>query len=278
MIRLAALLCCIGLICAEAPFNHNVHNERVVGGSEAEPHSWKYQVSLQANLYNDGYWYHICGGSILDSIHIMTAAHCIGNMDPSAYRVALGEHDIYEYGGTELFIGVREIIIHPKWDGELGNGNDIAIMRLDDGLYDNGYIEFAPLPYEGETLPDGFTCYISGWGLLYTGGPVPAKLQEAAINVVAHETCSRGDWWGSIALKSMVCAGGDGITSGCQGDSGGPLSCKVKGDDVFRVHGVVSYGPSGNCNQVKAPTVFTRVSYFIDWIYSTVMEGHAERG
>ena len=46
--------------------------------------------------------------------------------------------------------------------------NDIAILRLDDGLYGNGYIEFAPLPYPGETLPNKFTCYITGWGLLYS--------------------------------------------------------------------------------------------------------------
>lgn len=51
-----------------------------------------------------------------------------------------------------------------------------------------------------------------------------------------------------------------------QGDSGGPLSCLV--DGVWRIHGVVSYGPSGRCNQYKLPTVFTRVSYFIDFIYS----------
>ena len=51
-----------------------------------------------------------------------------------------------------------------------------------------------------------------------------------------------------------------------QGDSGGPLSCFT--DGAWRVHGVVSYGPSGWCNQVTKPTVFTRVSSFIDWINS----------
>ena len=51
-----------------------------------------------------------------------------------------------------------------------------------------------------------------------------------------------------------------------QGDSGGPLNCFS--DGAWRVHGVVSYGPSGACNQVSKPTVFTRVSSFIEWIYS----------
>ncbi|KAI4806618.1 hypothetical protein KUCAC02_017436 [Chaenocephalus aceratus] len=66
----------------------------------------------------------------------------------------------------------------------------------------------------------------------------------------------------------MVCAGGDGVVSGCQGDSGGPLSCYI--DGAWKVHGVVSYGPIGMCNQETKPTVFTRVSSFQDWIYSVI--------
>ncbi|XP_010766171.1 chymotrypsin-like elastase family member 2A, partial [Notothenia coriiceps] len=73
------------------------------------------------------------------------------------------------------------------------------------------------------------------------GGSVPNILQVAPILVVEHSMCSRPYWWGSIALKTMVCAGGDGVISGCQGDSGGPLSCYTGG--AWRVHGVVSYGP-----------------------------------
>lgn len=47
-------------------------------------------------------------------------------------------------------------------------------------------------------------------------GSIPAILQVAPINVVEHEVCSGPNWWGSNALKTMVCAGGDGIISGCQ--------------------------------------------------------------
>lgn len=47
-------------------------------------------------------------------------------------------------------------------------------------------------------------------------GNTPAILQEAAISVVEHAVCSTPQWWGSIALETMVCAGGDGIISGCQ--------------------------------------------------------------
>uniref|UniRef100_A0A673CMM7 Peptidase S1 domain-containing protein n=1 Tax=Sphaeramia orbicularis TaxID=375764 RepID=A0A673CMM7_9TELE len=259
-------ICAQGLICAETPFNHDVHNERVIGGYDAVPNQWKWQVSLQFDSYSDGLFYHICGGTIIDSFHILTAAHCILSMDAHLYRAVVGEHNLYEYDGSEEFLPVERIVVHPGWNGDLAKGNDIAILRLASPVYDNGYVAIANLPYPDQTLPHGFTCYITGWGLMDFGGSIPAILQESPINVVEHSVCSQPEWWGSIALKTMVCAGGDGIISGCQGDSGGPLNCFT--DGAWRVHGVVSYGPSGRCNQVKKPTVFTRVSSFQDWMYS----------
>ncbi|XP_030254885.1 elastase-1 [Sparus aurata] len=268
MIGLVAFLSLVGLICAEKPFNHNVHNERVIGGSNAPPNKWKWQISLQQDAYNDGSYYHICGGTIIDPFNVMTAAHCILSMDARTYRVVAGEYNLYEYDGSEQFIGVDRITVHPGWTGDLGNGNDIAIMRLSQPVYDNGYVAIAEFPYAGETMPNGFTCYITGWGLIDFYGTVPAILQEAAIPVVGHSVCSSPNWWGSLAKETMVCAGGDGVISGCQGDSGGPLNCYT--DGAWRVHGVVSYGPAGMCNQVTKPTVFTKVSAFQDWILSVL--------
>lgn len=95
-----------GLIGAKPSPTYNVDNERVVGGQNAEPNKWKWQasncfpcsarnilkkieltssgifwvifplqISLQLGSY--GYFAHICGGTIIDGFHIMTAAHCI---------------------------------------------------------------------------------------------------------------------------------------------------------------------------------------------------------
>ncbi|XP_059183120.1 elastase-1-like [Centropristis striata] len=268
MIWFVAFLSCIGLICAETPFNLNVHNDRVIGGHDAEPHAWKWQASLQQDSYGDGYFYHICGGTLIDAFHIMTAAHCILSMDANSYRVVLGEHNLYEYEGSEQIHRVARISVHPGWNGDLGKGNDIAVLRLADSAYDNGYVALANLPSPGEMLPHDYTCYITGWGLTDYIGSAVDILQVAPIRIVEHSVCSRPEWWGSIALRTMVCAGGDGVISGCQGDSGGPLNCFTDGS--WRVHGVVSYGPSGMCNQVTKPTVFTRVSSFNSWLSSVM--------
>ena len=43
---------------------------RIVGGEDAIPHSWPWQVSVQ------GYGSHYCGGSIIAPKWVVTAAHC----------------------------------------------------------------------------------------------------------------------------------------------------------------------------------------------------------
>lgn len=50
-----------------------------------------------------------------------------------------------------------------------------------------------------------------------------------------------------------------------QGDSGGPLNCQ-NADGSWDVHGVVSFGSSMGCNYYKKPSVFTRVSAYMNWI------------
>ncbi|KAG2458476.1 CAC3 Proproteinase, partial [Polypterus senegalus] len=193
----------------------------------------------------------------------MTAGHCISAS--RTYRVVLEEYDLSVTENNEQIISVAKIVVHPLWNSNcVACGNDIALIKLSRSATLNDKVMVACLPEEDASLPDNYPCYISGWGRLYTNGPLPAKLQQALLPVVSYERCSQRDWWSSSVKKTMVCAGGD-IKSGCNGDSGGPLICKHS-DDLWYVHGVTSFVSSLGCNTVKKPTVFTRVSSFIPWI------------
>lgn len=47
---------------------------RIVGGTEAEPHSWPWIVSL---THRRREWRHQCGGSVISHRWVITAAHCM---------------------------------------------------------------------------------------------------------------------------------------------------------------------------------------------------------
>ncbi|XP_037355573.1 chymotrypsin-like elastase family member 2A [Talpa occidentalis] len=239
---------------------------RVVGGENVRPNSWPWQVSLQYN--NNGQWRHTCGGSLVATNWVMTAAHCISSS--RTYRVVLGRHSLSSNEAGSQAISVSKLVVHEKWNPSLlSQGNDIAMLKLASPVALSDKIQLACLPAAGSILPNNFACYVTGWGRLQTNGASPDILQQGKLLVVDYATCSSPGWWGSTVKTNMVCAGGDGVISSCNGDSGGPLNCQ-SANGKWEVHGVVSFGSSLGCNYYHKPSVFTRVSDYISWINSVV--------
>ncbi|KAM5132231.1 chymotrypsin-C-like [Mantella aurantiaca] len=234
---------------------------RVVNGEDARANSWPWQISLQYQG-TSGAWGHTCGGTLINENWVLTAAHCISSR---VYRVYLGKHSLEtaEEDGS-IAISPEKIIVHENWSSFLIL-NDIALIKLSQPAPLSDSIQPACLPSNGALLANDSPSFVTGWGRLYTNGPIADNLQQALLPVVDYATCSKSDWWGWQVRNTMVCAGGDGIVSACNGDSGGPLN--VQGaNGSWEVHGVVSFGSGVSCNYEKKPTVFTRVSAYIDWI------------
>nr|XP_031319975.1 chymotrypsin-C isoform X1 [Camelus dromedarius] len=235
---------------------------RVVGGDSAIPHSWPWQISLQ--YLSSGTWKHTCGGTLISPSHVLTAAHCISNT--LTYRVGLGKNNLeVEDEEGSVYVDVDTIYVHENWNSFLIR-NDIALIKLAESVELSDTIQVACLPEEGSLLPQDYPCYVTGWGRLWTNGPIADELQQGLQPIVDHDTCSQRDWWGSTVRDTMVCAGGDGVISACNGDSGGPLNCQAESSSIWEVRGIVSFGSGLSCNTLKKPTVFTRVSAYIDWI------------
>ncbi|XP_027626419.1 chymotrypsin-like elastase family member 2A [Tupaia chinensis] len=242
------------------------HLSRVVGGEDASPNSWPWQVSLQYS--SSGTWRHTCGGSLVANNWVLTAAHCISSS--RTYRVLLGRHSLSTDESGSLAVQVSKLVVHEDWNSsQLSKGNDIALLKLAEPVTLTDKIQLACLPPAGTILPNNYPCYVTGWGRLQTNGALPDILQEGQLLVVDYATCSSPGWWGSSVKTNMVCAGGDGVISSCNGDSGGPLNCQAA-NGQWEVHGVVSFGSSLGCNYYHKPSVFTRVSNYIDWINSVI--------
>ena len=59
---------------------------RIVGGEDAQAHSWPWQLSLRIGSS------HTCGASLLNQNWALTAAHCVyRSSDPSRYTLLLGK-------------------------------------------------------------------------------------------------------------------------------------------------------------------------------------------
>ncbi|NXE96824.1 CTRC protein, partial [Menura novaehollandiae] len=219
------------------------------------------QISLQYSRF--GSWHHTCGGTLIALQWVLMAAHCISNS--IMYRVVLGKQDLLtDDEPGSVAVGMEKTIVHEKWNS-LVILNNIALVKLAEEVEESETIWAAYLPDTDKILPNNYPCYVTGWGRIRTNGPLADILQQALLPAVDYETCSKWDWWGSLVNTTMVCASGDGIISGCNGDSGGPLNCQCD-DGIWEVDGIVSFGSSLSCNMIKKPTVFTRVSAYIDWI------------
>ena len=64
-----------------------------MGGANAKHGSWPWQVELLVVQKDETTYAHRCGGTLIDSQWVVTAAHCVFMYPyPSHYKVVLGEY------------------------------------------------------------------------------------------------------------------------------------------------------------------------------------------
>ncbi|XP_076450270.1 uncharacterized protein LOC143286546 [Babylonia areolata] len=230
---------------------------KIVGGTVLSPNERPYLVMVQAVAY--GKKYAVCGGTIIDERHVLSAAHCFRG-PASQYGITAGQHHKTVTEASEQFRSVQKIISHPSYDA-IRLLNDIAVLKLASPLDLSGPA-VSPIDLnDNVTCPEiQSTCSVAGWGRVQEGGltsDVPLKVD---LPVLPQSTCSAV--YGGKYGDDQICTGGEEGKGGCQGDSGGPLVCECGG--VVYQTGVVSYGDT--CGGKDKPTVFARVSSYMSWI------------
>ncbi|KAK9758880.1 Trypsin [Popillia japonica] len=220
---------------------------RITNGHDAkEEGQFPYQAILRSTT---GY---LCGGSIIDENWILTAAHCFIDDIPKNLIVTVGTISLNS--GTDY--GVDKIIAHSEFNmSDPMPKYDIALLRLEKNI--KFFDKVNKIDLESEVVGE-VDCVVSGFGSTEHIFQKPSeKLQYLNTKVVTGWLCSfsGGD-------ESRLCTQGPLFSSGCSGDSGGPL---VAGGKQI---GIVSYGES-LCAGIL-PTIYTRVSYYLDWIKLTM--------
>ncbi|KAF5287776.1 hypothetical protein FQA39_LY15712 [Lamprigera yunnana] len=241
MLMFSVVLFAVSVSCAPKSFN-----SRIVGGHTATDGQFPYQVSIQ---YRGS---HNCGGSILDSRTILTAAHCLADYNNDDLTVVVGTNK-YNQGGVTHFI--ESSVYHSGFDFIVAQ-HDIGLIKLSSDITFNEKVQTIALETEDVANVD---CIVSGWGTTILGGESPINLQYVRLRTITTSECREAH--SSVSplpvFDTHICTfsvEGEGI---CHGDSGGPLVANEK------QIGIASWVYP--CAE-GYPDVFTKVSAHTDWI------------
>lgn len=200
-----------------------------------------------------------CGGTLISSNTVLTAAHC--KQDVSQFRVVVGEHDVTQRDGEQR-VTPSQWISHPQYNSN-SQDNDFAIIRLSEDVTFSDTVMPVCMPDTGKNY-DNVPATVTGWGTRSSGGSQPNVLYEVDVDTQSNAQCtSSATAYSSRDITSnMICASNPGKDS-CQGDSGGPL-VTLENNRYYSLIGVVSWGYG--CAQSNAPGVYSRVTQQMDWI------------
>lgn len=158
---------------------------KIVGGDYAKLNQFPHQVAL---IYRSALR---CGGSIISSSYILTAAHCLVK-DIENLEVLAGTNDLKKGGEKRK---VTKAIRHENY----GNfKNDVALLLIEKPFTFTSSINFIEL--QAEELHIGSNVTIIGWGKTSNWGIPSSLLKYNTVHVSSLHGCSGLEYGGILCF------------------------------------------------------------------------------
>ncbi|KRZ12546.1 Plasminogen -like protein [Trichinella zimbabwensis] len=242
------------------------HTSRIVGGRDAIPYSWPWQVAVyekRGRLIKFA-----CGASIISDQWLLSAGHCFHNRaHVSGYLFYMGTFLRYEK--QALVIQSSQVLVHPLYNMKTME-YDVALIKLKRRIPFSNKVLPVCLPSARNYYPPiNATAFVTGWGRT-TNSYGSMRLQQVDVTIIEAKKCKSmyHSLYGTVNTNLMFCAGHEsGGKDSCQGDSGGPLVLYDTETDKWFQYGIVSWGYG--CAYPNTPGVYTIISSHLDWIEAT---------
>ncbi|CAL8072235.1 unnamed protein product [Orchesella dallaii] len=253
-----------GQIGSVAEGQRFTQDHRIIGPGESPSGAFPWMAALLI----DGKQF--CGGSLIDNVHILTAAHCTDGAEKIVAVVGTNSLKDPEPGRKIYNITRDGIFQHPNYNGN-NIAFDVAILRLPERVQFTDKIRPICLPnrfYSSDTFRQKVV-RVSGWGKPGDESPsISYQLKNVTVAVMGNGHCRHV--FRGIVTGNNICTASKTTVSPCRGDSGGPLVIRQSAPDgtpFYMQVGIVSFGGT-SCEQAL-PVGYSRVTAFFDYI-STV--------
>lgn len=280
-LRLALRAALLSVVLAVASSSSAAALEaRIVQGTPVSITDHPYQARVLIAKSNGTF---MCGGSIRDATHVVTAAHCVVDERPfypvivPPGRVAVGYSSADQSSLAPA--QVARVSVAPGYLRDGTPASDVAVLTLVNPIDLAGDPEADPIPFaSNEELNAAFAAgeaaFATGWGNTSEGGSVSQFLQGVALALRPDSVCA-GQYGQDYDGSVMLCAGGTGNAptgnkDTCQGDSGGPLAIDTNPDPnvaAWELVGVTSFG--NGCGRPGTAGVYA-------WVQSNILRPFLE--
>lgn len=158
---------------------------RVFNGNEIRPAKYPWLVAVEMKLPDDSWG--TCGGSILDSRHILTAAHCAFTggraVKRGELRVKIGAHHREESPGIVLM--ASNVYLHHRYVYSKITHYDMAVIELKRPLKFSSTVFPICIP-DWDDIPEYMT--VAGWGKLTSDSNYTSNIPfEAEVEHISRE-------------------------------------------------------------------------------------------